>query len=245
MEPLLEVNDLHYCYPGYHTPVLRGASCNLWPGQKVALIGRNGSGKSTLLLHCNGILRPERGQVRVAGEPMGYSRQSLHLWRRQVGLIFQNPDDQLFSASVAQDISFGPLNLGLSIAETRQRVESAAELCMATDLLERPTHALSSGEKTRVALAGVLAMEPVVLLADEVLANLDPWMRRQVMAIFQRLVDQGKTVVLATHDLHTARTWSDLVVVMHAGQVVAADTPQRIFTDQELLGYTGLSAVID
>lgn len=162
MNPLLEVENLHYGYPGYATTVLRGTTLNVWLGQKVGLIGRNGSGKSTLLLHCNGILRPDSGQIRVAGQSMAYDRRSLLLWRRQVGLIFQNPDDQLFSASVAQDISFGPLNLGLSVEEVRQGVESAAEMCGVTEVLERPTHALSGGEKARVALAWVLAMEPLV-----------------------------------------------------------------------------------
>lgn len=244
VKPLLEVDNLHYRYPGYAAAVLRGTTLNLWPGQKVGLIGRNGSGKSTLLLHCNGILRPDSGEIRVDGQPMVYDRHSLQRWRRQVGLIFQNPDDQLFSASVAQDISFGPLNLGLSVEEAQQRVESAAAMCNVTNLLERPTHALSGGEKARVALAGVLAMKPLVLLADEVLANLDPWMRRQVFAIFQQLVEQGRSVVLATHDLHTIRTWADQVLVMDDGRVVAADTPQHLFTDQDLLRCTGLDAVI-
>jgi len=241
---LLEVDDLCYCYPGYDTPVLNGAALCLGAGEKVALIGRNGSGKSTLLMHCNGILRPQRGQVRVAGQPMTYDQQGLRVWRRQVGLIFQHPDDQLFSASVAQDISFGPLNLGLSEQEARQRVTEAADLCGVTDLLDRPTHALSGGEKARVALAGVLAMEPLVLLADEALANLDPWMRLQVIAIFEHLVAQGKTVMLATHDLYTARAWAGRMVVMDGGRVVADGPPQHILTDPTTLARTGLGAVV-
>jgi cobalt/nickel transport system ATP-binding protein len=241
---LLEVEKLVYTYPGYDAPVLNGATLRLEAGEKVALIGCNGSGKSTLLLHCNGILRPERGQVRVAGQPMTYDKQGLHQWRRQVGLIFQHPDDQLFSASVAQDISFGPLNLGLSEQEARQRVEMAADLCGVTNLLERPTHALSGGEKARVALAGVLAMEPLVLLADEALANLDPWMRLQVIGIFEQLVVRGKTVLLATHDLHMARTWAERLIVMDGGRVVADGTPQHILSDPATLQQTGLDAVV-
>jgi cobalt/nickel transport system ATP-binding protein len=241
---LLEVEELVYYYLGYDTPVLNGASLHLEAGEKVALIGRNGSGKSTLLLHCNGILRPERGQVRVAGQPMTYDQQGLRVWRRQVGLIFQHPDDQLFSASVAQDISFGPLNLGLSEQETRQRVTMAADLCGVTDLLERPTHALSSGEKARVALAGVLAMEPLVLLADEALASLDPWMRLQVIGIFNQLVMQGKAVLLATHDLHMARTWAQRIVMLDSGRVVADGPPQHILSDPATLERTGLGAVV-
>jgi cobalt/nickel transport system ATP-binding protein len=221
--PVLEADALFYRYAGYEEYALHGASLRLMPGQKVALMGRNGSGKSTLLLHCNGILRPERGDVRVAGVRMGYDRASLKRWRQQVGLIFQQPDDQLFSASVMQDISFGPLNLGLSDEDARQRVQVAARLCGVVDVLDRPTHALSGGEKARVALAGVLAMEPLVVLADEVTASLDPWMRRQVFDIFDRLVEQGKTVLLSTHDIHTARTWADSIVVMDSGRVVEPD----------------------
>jgi cobalt/nickel transport system ATP-binding protein len=244
MPPLLEVDSLWYCYPGYQEAALQGTSFALSAGQKVVLVGRNGSGKSTLFLHCNGILRPESGQIRVAGQPVGYDRRALQWWRQRVGVVFQSPDDQLFSASVAQDISFGPLNLGLSSAEARQRVAAAADLCGVADLLERPTHALSGGQKTRVALAGVLAMEPLLLLADEVMANLDPWMRRQVFDIFERMVAQGQSVLLATHDLHVARSWADQVIVMDAGRVVAADTPQRVFTDPELLRQTGLHEIM-
>jgi cobalt/nickel transport system ATP-binding protein len=237
---LLELHDLHYRYSGQPQWALQGATLKLPAGVKVVILGRNGSGKSTLILHCNGILQPQQGTVHFAGQAVSYQRASLLQLRRQVGIIFQNPDDQLFSASVAQDISFGPLNLGLSLADTRRRVQVVAELCEITDLLERPTHALSGGEKARVALAGVLAMDPALLIADEVTANLDPWMRRQLFTIFQRLVAQGKTVVLATHDVDFARYWADLVVVMEAGRVIAADAPDRIFADEELMVQTGL-----
>ena len=245
MTMLLEVNDLHFSYPSIAAPVLQGVSLRLAAGEKVALIGSNGSGKSTLLLHCNGILRPERGLVRVAEQPMGYTPQALRIWRRQVGLVFQHPDDQLFSASVAQDISFGPLNLGLSEPLARQRVAAAAELCGVTHLLERPTHALSGGEKARVALAGVLAMEPRIVLADEALSTLDPWIRLQVLAIFEQLVAQGKSILLATHDLHIVRTWAGRVIVMRAGQVVADAPPAQLFSDPVLLTRTGLDAVVN
>ncbi len=242
---LLEVSDLHFSYPRCATPVLQGVSLQLEAGEKVALIGSNGSGKSTLLLHCNGILRPDRGLVRIAGQPMGYTPQALRAWRRQVGLVFQHPDDQLFSASVAQDISFGPLNAGLSETLARQRVADVAELCGVTHLLERPTHALSGGEKARVALAGVLAMEPRIVLADEALSTLDPWIRLQVLAIFEQLVAQGISILFATHDLHIVRTWAERVIVMRAGQVIAEAPPAQLFNDPVLLTRTGLDAVVN
>jgi cobalt/nickel transport system ATP-binding protein len=203
-------------------------------------LGCNGSGKSTLFLHCNGILRPRSGVVRFKGEVIHYDRRSLINLRQHVGIVFQNADDQLFSASVAQDISFGPLNLGLTEREARDRVQMAAELCDITDLLDRPTHALSGGQKTRVALAGVLAMDPDVLLADETTASLDPWMRRQVFQVLERLRARGKTIVLATHHIAVARRWADLVAVMDQGQVIALDEPQRIFADRTLMARTGL-----
>jgi cobalt/nickel transport system ATP-binding protein len=240
---LLELDNLFYSYPGQASQMaLQGASLRLPAGLKVALVGRNGCGKSTLLLHCNGILRPNRGLIRLAGRPVAYDRRSLYELRRRVGLVLQNPDDQLFSASVAQDLSFGPLNLGLNEAETRRRIQAAAELCQITELLERPTHALSGGEKVRVALAGVLAMEPELLIADEVTSNLDPWMRRQVLDIFQQLVSRNKTVLLATHEVELAHRWADLLVVMANGRVIAADSPDKILADPAVRIHTGLEA---
>jgi cobalt/nickel transport system ATP-binding protein len=234
MSALLEFDDLHYTFPGSAIPALRGASLLIATGQRIALLGRNGAGKSTLLLHANGILRPAAGQVRLEGAPLEYTRRGLLRVRRQVGLVFQNPDDQLFSASVLQDISFGPMNLGLSIADVRRRVAEAADLCGISNLLDRPTHALSGGQKSLVALAGVLAMAPRVLLVDETTSGLDPWMRHQIFAIFDRLVEQGVTVLLATHDLTVARQWADTVVVMHEGRVVASAPPMQVFADPDL-----------
>lgn len=243
MTALLELKDVYFHYGGYAEPALRGVSLRLEAGQKVVLIGRNGSGKSTLLLHCNGILRPDSGTVQIAGQLVRYDRRSLQEVRRRVGIVFQNPDDQLFSASVAQDISFGPLNLGLGANETQRRVQAAAEVCEISDLLERPTHALSGGQKARVALAGILAMEPDLIIADEVTASLDPWMRQQILAIFERLVARGRTVLLATHELEVARHWADIVVVLDAGQIIAAGTPAHVFADQSLCERMGPMAL--
>ncbi len=242
--PILALRDVTYRYPGNATAALNGVNLEFAAGQRVALIGRNGSGKSTLILHCNGILRPQEGSVWLAGERVAYDRRSLLRLRQQVGVVLQNPDEQLFSASVRQDISFGPLNLGLDEASARERVAEAAELCDVTHLLDRPTHALSGGEKARVALAGILAMRPQVLVVDEITGGLDPWMQIQVFAIFDRLRQQGKTVVLATHDLTIARTWADIVVVMQAGRVLAVTPPARLFGDRDLLAATGVSEAL-
>lgn len=243
MKPILEFEDVYYRYPGHEMFALRGLSLALPEGQKVAVIGRNGSGKSTFFLHCNGLYRPMSGVVCFAGQPLTYDRGSLRKLRQRVGIVFQNPDDQLFSASVAQDISFGPLNLGLSQSEARQRVQNAAKLCEVTDLLERPTHALSGGEKARVALAGVLAMEPEVLIADELMANLDPWVCLRIFDILRRLHDLGKTIVLATHDLDIVRRWAEFVVVLEGGRATFAGASERLLASQPLLEQTGLAQI--
>jgi cobalt/nickel transport system ATP-binding protein len=243
MTPILEFKDVCYDYPGQPRPALRGFSVVIPAGEKVAVVGRNGAGKSTFFLHCNGLYQPHSGNVSFRGQPLAYDRASLKKLRQQVGLVFQRADDQLFSASVAQDISFGPLNLGLSEAEVRRRVQAAAHLCEITDLLDRPTHALSGGEKTRVALAGVLAMEPEVLVADELMANLDPWLRLAIFEIFQRLSDQGKTILMATHNLSVVRYWSSYVIVIEAGRVAFHGSPQHLLSDHQLLDATGLSKV--
>jgi cobalt/nickel transport system ATP-binding protein len=244
MTPIFEFKDVCYKYPAHDDqPALQALSVILPQGEKIAVVGRNGSGKSTFFLHCNGLYRPQSGQVFFKGQPLAYDRKSLKWLRQQVGLVFQNPDDQLFSASVAQDISFGPLNLGLSEGEARRRVQAAAAVCEITHLLERPTHALSGGEKARVALAGVLAMEPEVLVADEPMASLDPWVQLTIFEILQRFYDQGKTILMATHNLSVVRYWASYVVVLQNGQVVFAGSPQALLTDQAILDKTGLSQV--
>ncbi len=244
MTPILEFKDVYYIYPVHaDRHALCGFSVQIPEGEKVAVVGRNGSGKSTFFLHCNGLYRPQSGQVFFKGQPLAYDRASLKRLRQHVGLVFQHPDDQLFSASVAQDISFGPLNLGLAEAETRRRVEEAAALCEITDLLDRPTHALSGGEKARVALAGVLAMDPEVLVADELMSSLDPWVRLTIFDILQRIYDQGKTILMATHDLSVVRYWASYVVVMDKGRAVFTGTPRQLLTDKAVMDETGLSRV--
>ena len=215
----LEFDAVEFRYPGAIGPALSSASARIGPGEAVALVGANGSGKSTLMLVANGILRPSAGAVRLDGEPVAYTRSGLARLRSQVGVVFQDPGDQLFSASVSQDLSLGPMNLGLARDEVRRRVAEAAERCGLTGLLDRPTHALSGGEQALAALAGILAMRPRFLFADELTNSLDPWMRATVLDIFDGLVAEGCTVVLATHDLALARRWADRAILMERGAV--------------------------
>lgn len=221
-------------------PALDDCSVMIPKGQRVAIIGRNGSGKSTLFLHSNGILKPQSGQVLLDGQPLNYSRKGLKQIRQRVGIVFQQASNQLFSANVAQDISFGPLNLGLDENEVRRRIDEVAKLCELDNLLDRPTHALSGGQQARVALAGVLAMRPEVLLIDEPTATLDPLMRRQLFAIFDALHQNGTTLILATHEIEVAFRWADFVVVLDQGKVLLADSAEKVHQNEDLLRSIGL-----
>lgn len=237
---ILEFDRVRYIYPGHQAPALDDLNLALPAGQRIVILGQNGAGKSSLFLHCNGVLRPDAGTVHFCGEALRYSRRELIELRRRVGVVFQDADDQLFSASVEQDISFGPLNLGLRDSEVRVQVQRVAEQCEIRHLLDRPTHALSGGEKARAALAGVLAMDPDVLLVDEPTASLDPLMRRQVFTIFQELSAKGKTIILATHELELARHWADFIVVMDRGRVLGAGPRSTVLTDHALLARIGM-----
>lgn len=230
----LTFRNIHFTYPGLAIPALNGVSLEFSAGERVALVGRNGSGKSTLMLIANGILRPQQGKLLFDGRPVYYDRSGLLELRCNVGVVFQNPDDQLFSASVYQDISLGPLNLGLSQKEARRRVLETAEFCGLSGLLERPTHALSGGEKARAALAGVLAMSPHFLFADELTNSLDPWMRQQVLEIFEQLSASGCAVILATHDWSLANIWAQRVIWLEAGRVFRTGEPADVFCDQSI-----------
>lgn len=201
------------------------------PGSRNALLGSNGSGKTTLLQHFNALLRPTDGQVRFAGQPVDYGRTGLNALRRQVGLVFQNPDRQLFSASVIEDVSFGPLNLGLDEATVRRRVDEALAAVGMSELADKPVHHLSFGQKKRVCIAGVLAMQPEVLLLDEPMAGLDATMQVELQALLDRLAGRGITIVLSTHDVDFAYRWADDIHLLAAGRCLAsfaaADLPQH------------------
>lgn len=233
-EPILEALDVFYRYPD-GTGALTGATLTIERGQKVAILGPNGAGKSTLFLHFNGLLRPEKGQIRFHGEVLRYDRSSLWQLRQRVGIVFQDPDTQLFSASVRQEISFGPLNLGLKPPETQRRVEAAMAATGVSSLADRPTHFLSHGQKKRVAIADVLAMEPEVLIADEPTAGLDPAGARHITDLLTEINGRGTTVVISTHDVDLAYTWADVAFVMAGGQVIAGGKPEEVFEQDELL----------
>lgn len=231
---ILSAHGLGYAWPG-GVPALDGADLAVRRGGRLAVLGPNGCGKTTLLLHLNGTLRPQRGEVRLEGQPIGYDRRSLRELRQRVGLILQDPDDQLFGATVAQDVAFGPTNLGLGAHEVRRRVEAALTALGITDLADRPPHRLSLGQKRRAAIAGVLAMRPLVLLLDEPTAGLDADGGDRLLAALDGVAADGTTLVIATHDIDFAYAWADTVAVCAEARVVCQGETTAVLGDPAAL----------
>jgi len=233
-EYILEARDVEFEYPD-GTKALRGLSLCIEKGRKVAVLGPNGAGKSSVFLHFNGILRPKRGKIRFSGKDIGYDHASLMDLRKNVGIVFQDPDTQLFSASVFQEISFGPLNLGLPKKQVEKRVREAMAATGIAELEKKPTHLLSYGQKKRVSIADILAMEPSVIICDEPTAWLDPKNSQQVLELFNRINESGTTIIMSTHDVDIAYTWADYIFVINYGKVVGEGTPEAVFQDESLL----------
>lgn len=230
----LRFEDVRYTYPnGYEA--LRGVSFQLTHGEKVALVGANGAGKSTLLLHTDGLLMPTGGRVVMGGIVL--TRKTLPLVRQSVGLVFQNPDDQLFMPTVEEDVAFGPANMGLTTEEIEQRVTDALEAVGAAALRRASPHCLSGGQKRSVSIATVLSMEPSVLVMDEPTSNLDPRARRQVIDLIRRF---RHTTLIATHDMEMVLDLCPRTLVMRSGEIVADGATDVIFRDLDLLESCGL-----
>lgn len=233
--PIIEARDLDYRYPD-GTKALDGANLRVEEGKITALLGANGAGKSTLFLAFNGSHRPSKGKVLWRGEAIDYGRSGLRELRRRVGMIFQDPDNQLFSASVAQDISFGAVNLGLPEAEVRRRVEQAMERAGIAGLRGKATQDLSFGQKKRVAIAGILVMEPELVVLDEPTAGLDPLGSDRLMRLLTEMrTELGLSFLLATHDVDIVPLYCDRVAVMDAGKIVLEGDPPSVFARKEEL----------
>jgi cobalt/nickel transport system ATP-binding protein len=231
---VLSVEGLRFNYPDGHT-ALRDVSFQIERGEKVALVGPNGAGKSTLMLHLNGILAGQQGQVSVAGLPV--TRPNLPQVRARVGLVFQNPDDQLFSPTVFEDVAFGPLHMGLPEREVRARVARALEQVNMSDYPDRLSHHLSAGEKKRIAIATVLSMEPELLVLDEPSAGLDPRARRGLINLLRHL---PLTMLVSTHDMLLVRELFPRMIIMDEGHVVADGPTGSLLNDETLLEAHGL-----
>ena len=245
MSEIIKVENLAYTYPGVDdTPgiaVFRDLNLNVEQGSFVAVLGGNGCGKSTLAKHFNSILLPCGGKVWVGGMDTADENKLIAI-RRTVGMVFQNPDNQIVANVVEEDVAFGPENLGISSAEIRRRVDNALKQVGMSKYANHAPHLLSGGQKQRIAIAGVIAMEPKCIVLDEPTAMLDPRGRREVMETITRLnSEKGITVVLITHHMEEAAQ-AQRVVVMHRGQVATDGTPEQVFAQVELLHELGLAA---
>ena len=237
---ILKAENLFFSYDDEKSHSLNGLSLEIGRGKKIAFMGANGSGKSTFFLCCNGINRPTSGTLYFDGAPVDYSREGLLKLRQRVGIVFQDPDNQLFSASVYQEISFGVLNLGKSEAEARQEVERVIEKMGISPFRDRPTHALSGGQKKQVSIADILIMKPEIVILDEPAAALDPKHTVLVNQAVDRMTGEGITVMMATHDVNYAMEWADEVMIFRDGTVAAHGVPEQVFEDKQLLRETNL-----
>ena len=231
---IVEARDLHFSYPD-GTEVLRGISFRITHGESVAIVGANGAGKSTLLLQLNGYLTAGSGTLRIGDSPL--VRENLKIVRRAVGMVFQDPDDQLFMPTVFDDVAFGPLNMGLPKDEVIQRVNDALETVGALHLKDRPPYRLSGGEKRSVAIATVLSMSPDIMVMDEPTSNLDPRARRLLIELLKSFLH---TKIIATHDLDMVMDLCERTLVIRDGLIIADGPTKEIMENEELLASSSL-----
>ncbi|WP_321429595.1 ATP-binding cassette domain-containing protein [uncultured Methanolobus sp.] len=236
---ILETKNLSFSYPD-GTQALKDITVKIEKGKRIAFVGRNGSGKSTLFLSMNGTHRPEGGEIFFHGEPMKYNSGSLKEVRKNIGIVFQNSDDQIFAPTIYQDVAFGPTNLGYSKEEVERIVSNTLEYVGLTELKDKPPHHLSGGQKKRVAIAGIVAMDPEIMILDEPLANLDPVGADEVMDLLNELNYSGQTIIISTHDVELAYSWADYLYFLSNGRIVGQGTPEETFTNELLLKKTHL-----
>lgn len=241
MESIIKADNLYFTYDGEDTPALNGLSLDIQKGKKIAVMGANGSGKSTFFLCLNGILKPQKGTLSFCGTPYSYDRKSLLELRHRIGIVFQDPDNQLFSASVLQEISFGILNLGADSETALKETEKIMDALDITELKDRPTHILSGGQKKQVAIADILVMHPDIVILDEPAAALDPKHTALVNGIIDQMTEAGLTVLISTHDPDYAFSWADQIILFHQGRVLKSGSPIEVFSDQAALTLTNLS----
>ncbi len=232
--PVLEVKDLCHRYPHLESNALDNINLKVYRGERVAVLGANGAGKSTLFKHLNGILRPLSGEVLVKGEKI--TKKNVRMCRETVGIVFQDPDDQVLAPSVEEDVAFGPINMGLSREEVEARVKEALKMVGLTGFEERAPHHLSGGQKKLVAIAGILAMRPQVIVLDEPTAGLDPLSSARILELIMKMNRElGITLLLSTHDVDVVPYFAERVFVLHHGRLEADGSPEEIFSDPELL----------
>jgi cobalt/nickel transport system ATP-binding protein len=234
-EYLLEFRDVYYSYPLATAPTLQGLSLRLPKHKKTALIGENGCGKSTLFLIADGLCQPDRGIVTLDNLPLTFDRAALKRWRQRVGLVFQDPEQQLVAPTVAADISYGLYNQGLSDAMVASKVTKTLADFNLADLAMSPLQHLSLGQKKRVSIAGVMALEPELLLLDEPTAYLDPVQTRNLLVELEAIAQRGTTLLIATHDLDFVYRWADWILVMERGQLIAQGETLAVFQQLQFM----------
>lgn len=236
---ILQVKNLTYSYNDGHK-ALNNVSLSIDKGDMVCLLGKNGAGKSTLFLHFNGIFEPDDGEIFVEGDLLKYDKKSLMDVRQKVGIVFQNPDDQLFASTVEEDVAFGPLNIGLSQEETEKRVENSLKIVGMEGFNKKAPHHLSGGQKKRVAIAGILAMDPDVMVLDEPTSGLDPMGASKILRLLKDLNKKGMTILISTHDVDFVPIYSNKVFIMDKGNIIKEGTPKEVFQDVELIRQSDL-----
>jgi len=237
---ILAAEGLTYRYPG-GIAALDGLDLGIERGERLAILGPNGAGKTTFLLALNGTLRPQAGRILLDGAATAHDRAGLRRWRSRVGLVLQEADDQLFAATVAEDVSFGPLNLGLDEGAAAARVAEALAALGIAELADRPPHMLSHGQKKRVAIAGAVAMRPEVLLLDEPTAGLDGQGAQRLLATLEDLRRGGATLAFTTHDVDLAWAWADRVALFEGGKVLRQGPAEAVLADRAALAGAGLA----
>lgn len=236
-KPILQIKDLHYVY-GNGNHALNGVCVNIYEGEKIAVLGSNGSGKSTFFLNINGVYTPEAGKIFYQGTVI--NKKNLNELRKNIGIVFQDADNQIIASSVRAEVAFGPMNLKLPKEEVVRCVEEALEYMNITDYKDLPPHYLSGGEKKRVTIADIIAMKPEIIIFDEPMAALDPLNAQMLEDFLAKLGLEGKTMMISTHDVDFAYRWAERVLVFSHGKIIADGTPLEIFKNTKVLKQANL-----
>lgn len=231
---MLEARNISYSYDN-DSQALKNVSLKIDDGEMVAILGKNGAGKSTLFLHFNGIYEPDGGEILIDGEKLKYNKKALLKCRQKVGIVFQNPDNQIFAPSVEEDVAFGPLNLKLPMDEVQHRVEEALKRVGMEGFEKKAPHHLSGGQKKRIAIAGILAMKPEIMILDEPTAGLDPDGVEKVLNIMNQLNKEGMTLIISSHDIDMISKYADKIFILYNGEIIESGNKNQIFSNRELL----------
>lgn len=236
-EVILQVRDLQYAYSD-EKMALKGVDLDIRQGERIAVMGSNGAGKSTFFLNINGVLQSEHGEIFYRGQKM--TKKTMNDLRKNVGIVFQDADSQIIASTVQAEVSFGPMNLKLSRNDVRDRVDEALSYMNLTDFRHRPPHYLSGGEKKRVSIADIIAMHPEIIIFDEPTAALDPVNADMLEEVLEKMAQEGKTIMISTHDVDFAYRWAERVVVFCDGKIIADDAPLAVFSNETVIRQANL-----